>query len=150
MQRGGAPGSGVKDGAAALASPVPLPRGQDSACQARQQRLLCPCAGNGEPAERDRQGRGQPAPLQPMAGKPSHPGCPDPNHVPPAELLLSVPVSRGLRGHCAKAVGEWSLAAWSHLVEGHSTSDVAKRALNRGGTWPSCQSFAPLLRQGSR
>lgn len=137
-----------------LASPVPLPGGEDSACQPASKRLLRPCAVNGEPVQPDGQGRGQPArgapaPLQPMQG--SHPSLTVsvPSHVPLAECQLSVSVSCGVRlCQGSRSVEPGNLR--SHLAEGHGASDVAKRALKGGDTWPSCQPFTPFLRQGSR
>lgn len=59
-------------------------------------RLLCPCVGNGEPAERDGQGRGAPSPTAsiPPCREPSPTGCPRPQ-TPAIPLLPSAcPASR--------------------------------------------------------
>lgn len=123
-----------------------------------RRRLLCPCAVNGEPAGHDGQGRGQPASQgTPSPSAAPHPGShpslavPDPK-LPVPDLTPARPpcVPHELQGQAVPRQREPG-SVRSHLAKGHgASSDVAKRALKGGGTWPSCQPFAPLLRQGSR
>lgn len=111
-QRGGAPGSGAKDGAAAPGTSCPLAgrRGQRLPGQTVSVSLC------GEPARRDGQGRGQPArgDPQPLSSswQGSHPSlaAPDPSHVPCQAPAQPPCVPHELRVRLCQGSRNWSLA----------------------------------------